>query len=73
MKTAGDFVISFSVYVMLCHDWKLVQKKVWASSGSSGFHSNAVFIVNAIMVVVIVLIVGDFIFLLIATRRESLP
>ena len=73
MKTAGDFVISFSVYVMLCHDRQLVQKKLWASSGSSGLHSNAVLIVNAIMVVVIVIIVGDFIFLLIATRRESLP
>ena len=67
MKTAGDFVISFSVYVMLCHDRQLVQKKLWASSGSSGL------LVNALMVVVIVLIVGDFIFLLIATRRESLP
>ena len=67
MRTAGDFVINFNVYVMLCHDRQLVQKKLWASSGSSGL------LVNALMVVVIVLIVGDFIFLLIATRRESLP
>ena len=67
MRTAGDFVINFNVYVMLCLDRQLVQKKLWASSGSSGL------LVTALMVVVIVLIVGDIIFLLTATRRESLP